>query len=172
MIRIPLLWKLLLTTGLLLAMHAGAARALTASDGQVLEDLFRQSALSFDNNMRWSCPVFQIYLAETPRQRARGLMFVRRLPEDWGMLFLYAGPRSISMYMKNTFIPLDMVFIDADGFVVDVVANTEPGSLKSITPKEPAVAVLEINGGLAAKLGIGPGSRVHYEAFRPGAGSG
>ncbi len=151
----------------LLVIGSATAWALEASDGRVLEDLFGQSVLSFDETTRLGCPVFQIYLADTPSQRARGLMFVRQLPADWGMLFLYDRPRTISMYMKNTFIPLDMVFIDGQGVVVDVVANTEPGSLASITPTGPAVAVLEINGGLAAKLGIEPGSRVRYAAFEP-----
>jgi uncharacterized membrane protein (UPF0127 family) len=151
---------------LLLMTWASGAQALTASDGRVLEDVFRQSTLSFDNNRALACPILQIYLAESPSQKARGLMFVRALPADWGMLFVYARPRPISMWMKNTFIPLDMVFIDAEGTVVDVAANTEPGSLKSITAKAPAVAVLEINAGLAARLGIGPGSRARHEAFR------
>lgn len=157
--------RLLLCLVPLLLLAAGGAQALRASDGRVLEDLFRQSVLSFDETTAFGCPIFQIYLAENPAQRARGLMFVRALPPDWGMLFLYDGPRTISMYMKNTFIPLDMVFIDQSGVVVDVVANTQPGSLKSIVPRQRAAAVLEINGGLAARLGIGPGSRARYEAF-------
>ena len=146
---------------------AGCAQALTASDGRILENLFPVSTLSFDNEAALACPVFQIYLAQSPSQRSRGLMFVRNLPVDWGMLFIYERPRTISMWMKNTFIPLDMVFIDGTGLVVDVIANTKPGSLDSLTPKARAVAVLEINGGLAAELDIGPGTRVHHEAFLP-----
>jgi uncharacterized membrane protein (UPF0127 family) len=131
----------------------------------VLENLFPVSTLSFDSEAALACPVLRIYLAETPSQRSRGLMFVRSLPPDWGMLFLYEQPRMISMWMKNTFIPLDMVFIDGAGVVVDVVANTRPGSLDSITPKARAVAVLEINAGLAAQLDIAAGATVHYQAF-------
>ncbi len=157
--------RLLLCLVPLLLLAAGPAQALRASDGRVLEDLFRQSVLSFDETAEFGCPILQIYVAENPSQRARGLMFVRALPVDWGMLFLYDGPRTISMYMKNTFIPLDMVFIDQSGVVVDVVTNTEPGSLKSITPRRRAAAVLEINAGLAAQLGIRPGSRARHEAF-------
>ena len=166
--RISLFKTLLLT--LLLMGCAGCARALTAADGGDLELLFPQSTLSFDSEAALSCPVFKIYLARTPGQKSRGLMFVRNLPPDRGMLFLYEQPRRISMWMKNTFIPLDMIFIDAAGVVVHVAANSTPGSLASISSEIPAVAVLEINGGLAATLHITTGSRVYHEAFREDGG--
>lgn len=103
---------------------------------------------------------FRIWLANSEAHRAQGLMFVRELPADAGVLFVYPAPRTISMWMKNTFIPLDMVFIRADGRVSQVIANTTPHSLKSIHSKEDVVAVLELNAGTAQRLGIRHGAIV------------
>jgi uncharacterized membrane protein (UPF0127 family) len=103
---------------------------------------------------------FDVWVATTDAHRAQGLMFVRELPPDAGMLFVYAKPRTISMWMKSTFIPLDMVFIRADGRVAQVTANTTPQSLKTISSKEEVPAVLELNAGTAQKLGIRAGAIV------------
>lgn len=103
---------------------------------------------------------FNIWLATTEPQRERGLMFVREMAADAGMLFQYEQPQIITMWMKNTFIPLDMVFMDAKGRVVDVAADAVPESLKIIASRTPAVAVLELNAGTARRLGIRPGAIV------------
>lgn len=103
---------------------------------------------------------FATYLAITPDQRAHGLMFVRSLPDNFGMLFVYENPRIISMWMKNTVLSLDMLFIRADGTIANIARNTEPGSLKSISSTEPVTRVLELNAGTAKKLNIQPGDRV------------
>ncbi|MET0986881.1 MAG: DUF192 domain-containing protein [Steroidobacteraceae bacterium] len=103
---------------------------------------------------------FQVWIATTDVHRAQGLMFVRALPPDAGMLFVYSEPRTISMWMKNTFIPLDMVFIKANGRVAQVVGNTTPHSLKSIVSKSDVVAVLELNADTADRLGIRSGALV------------
>ena len=87
-------------------------------------------------------------------------MFVRALPDLRGMLFVHESPRPISMWMKNTYIPLDMVFIDAHGRIQQIVEQTTPHSLDIIRSKEPALAVLEIAGGEARRLGLHPGQRV------------
>ena len=106
---------------------------------------------------------FDVYLATTPEQQRRGLMFVRNLPATTGMLFVYAGDRVASMWMKNTFIPLDMIFARYDGTVSSVIANTEPQSLKSQSAIEPVAFVLELNAGTAARLGIDENSRIFWQ---------
>jgi uncharacterized protein len=108
---------------------------------------------------------FQIWLADTPERQAQGLMFVRSLPAQRGMLFVHESPKQIGMWMKNTYIPLDMVFIDAQGRIQQIIENTTPHSLDVIRSKSPAMAVLEIGGGEAQRLGIKPGQKVNHPAF-------
>lgn len=103
---------------------------------------------------------FSVWVADDPARRARGLMFVKRLDPDRGMLFLYEHPQRISMWMKNTYIPLDMLFFDAEGRIVHVAADTEPHSLATVDSREPAIGVIELNAGTAAKLNIRPGARI------------
>ena len=103
---------------------------------------------------------FDVYLATTPEQQRRGLMFVRQMPEDTGMLFIYEGGDYRSMWMKNTYIPLDMVFARADGSVSSIITNTVPQTLKSQASVEPVTYVLELNGGTTRRLGIGTRSHL------------
>jgi uncharacterized membrane protein (UPF0127 family) len=109
--------------------------------------------------------VFEVWLADNPARQAQGLMFVRSLPPTRGMLFVHPSPRPISMWMKNTYIPLDMVFIDARGRIQQIIANTKPHSLDLVRSSDPALAVLEIAGGEAQRLGLKPGQRVHHPAL-------
>jgi uncharacterized membrane protein (UPF0127 family) len=108
---------------------------------------------------------FNIWIAATNPHRMRGLMFVKSLPEDAGMLFLYGSPQPASMWMKNTLIPLDMLFIRGDGRIVHIAANTKPHSLDPISAGQNVTAVLELKGGQSAKLGIQPGAIVMHPAF-------
>jgi uncharacterized protein len=108
-----------------------------------------------------ACYDFDVYLALTPEQQRRGLMHVRRLPGFTGMLFVYDGDDVRSMWMKNTYIPLDILFIRSDGSVESIARMTEPLSLRSITSGEPVRYVLELNGGVADELGIDSGSTVY-----------
>ncbi len=108
---------------------------------------------------------FNVELAETPAQMSQGLMFRRKLARDAGMLFIYRPPRQAAMWMKNTHIPLDMVFIGTDGRVVKLVERTVPHSLKTVASDGPVAAVLELNGGTVSRLGIAPGDRVLHEAL-------
>jgi uncharacterized protein len=109
---------------------------------------------------------FQVELATTQDQQVQGLMFRRTLAPDAGMLFLYDDDHDIQMWMKNTLIPLDMIFIRADGTILNVAERTVPQSLETIASKGPARAVLEVNGGTAARLGIRAGDRILYPAFK------
>jgi len=109
--------------------------------------------------------VFQVWLADTPPRQSQGLMFVRSLPDLRGMLFVHEQPQPINMWMKNTYIPLDMVFIDARGRIQQIVENATPHSLDIIRSDKPALAVLEIAGGEARRLGIRSGQRVVHPAL-------
>ncbi len=110
-----------------------------------------------------ACYRFDIYIAENDTQRARGLMHVRSLPESKGMIFIYEADRYMSMWMKNTFVPLDILFVRADGTVSSVAYDTEPQSLRSISSLEPVRFVLEINAGVAEKLSIDQYSQIEWE---------
>ena len=103
---------------------------------------------------------FDVYLAKEFEQHRRGLMFVRNMPERTGMLFVYDGDAVHSMWMKNTYIPLDMVFARSDGTVSSVIHDTVPLTLTSNRSTEPVRYVLELNSGAARHFGIGAGSRL------------
>lgn len=103
---------------------------------------------------------FDVYLARTWEQQRQGLMFVRNMPETTGMLFIYEGEDIRSMWMKNTYIPLDMVFARSDGSVTNVITDTVPHTLHSNTSTRPARYVLELNAGTARRLGIGTRSKL------------
>ena len=107
-----------------------------------------------------ACYRFDIYLALNNAQKRRGLMHVRSLPVTTGMLFVYDGRYHQSMWMKNTLIPLDIVFARADGQVSSIAKNTEPHSLESISSNEPVKYVLELNAGTTDSLFIDENSRL------------
>lgn len=111
---------------------------------------------------------FDIELALSPEQQAQGLMYRRSLAPDAGMLFVYRPARPVTMWMKNTVIPLDMLFIAEDGEIVKIVERTVPFSLATISSDRRVRAVLEINGGTADRLGIRPGDRIVHPAFETG----
>jgi hypothetical protein len=109
--------------------------------------------------------MFTVEIADTDALRAKGLMFRQRLPEDRGMLFDFGKPRPVSMWMKNTYISLDMLFIRADGTIAYIAENTKPQSLDVIGLSEPMLAVLELAGGTTRRLGIRAGDTVHHRIF-------
>ena len=132
--------------------------ALANADEQ-LDATFRKDVLIIEASQH-ACYRFDVYLATDFAQRARGLMFVRDLPHTTGMLFVYDSEAIHSMFMKNTYIPLDMVFARLDGSVSSVVKNTEPMSLRSIRSIEPVSYVLELNAGVTERLSIDEDSRL------------
>lgn len=117
-------------------------------------------------DLRWEggSASFAVELADTAEARARGLMFRESLAADAGMLFVYESPRRAAFWMKNTLIPLDIIFADATGTVTRVHANAVPGDLTPIDGGDGVALVLEINGGLAATLGIAHGSEMRHPA--------
>jgi uncharacterized protein len=108
---------------------------------------------------------FTVELAATPEEQAQGLMFRRSLAADAGMLFDLGSTRTATFWMKNTLIPLDMLFIAADGRIADIHQRAVPLSEAMIESKVPVRAVLELNGGTAARLGIHEGDIVHHVLF-------
>ena len=152
----------LLTFALLFgAAHATDSQPGNASD---LDRIFRRSTLQIATPDAKLHP-FNIWIADDDQRRARGLMFIKHLGAGDGMLFVYPRVQPISMWMKNTFVPLDMLFVAADGKVTHVVANTEPQSLKTIESGGPVLGVVELPAGSAARLKIAAGARVLHPAF-------
>jgi uncharacterized membrane protein (UPF0127 family) len=109
--------------------------------------------------------VFQVEIVREERDRNRGLMFRQSLPDNGGMLFDYDPPQEVAFWMKNTYIPLDIIFIDATGRIIRIAENTTPLSLEPIPSGGVARGVLEIKGGQSAKLGIKAGDRVRHALF-------
>jgi uncharacterized protein len=109
--------------------------------------------------------VFSVELATTEQEKETGLMYRKELPDGKGMLFDFSPEQQVSMWMKNTYIPLDMIFIRADGRILRIAENTEPLSTKIIPSGGPAKGVLEVIAGTAKKYGIAPGDRVAHPLF-------
>jgi hypothetical protein len=131
---------------------------------QTAADAFPRSALqirSRTSGMNW----FNIRIADTEAHRELGLMFVTHLPSDEGMLFPEDKPQIITMWMKNTLIPLDMLFIDTHGKILCVLQNAKPESEQILSCDKPAKAVLEIGGGEAQRRGIQVGDTVIHATF-------
>ncbi|UOA27530.1 DUF192 domain-containing protein [Pseudosulfitobacter sp. DSM 107133] len=114
----------------------------------------------------WGQARFNVEIADTDAERAKGLMHRTKMAQSAGMLFVYDRPRSMSFWMRNTLIPLDMLFIDAQGVVQNIHRNAIPLDETPIFGGENMLAALEINGGLAARLGITTGTQVRHPAFR------
>ena len=108
---------------------------------------------------------YEVELAATPEARAQGLMFRRALAPRAGMLFDFGRDEVARMWMKNTFIPLDMVFVDRGGVVRRIVRNARPRSLDTISSRVPVRAVLELNGGEAERIGLAAGDRLRHPVF-------
>jgi len=109
---------------------------------------------------------FQVEIANDEPSREKGLMYRRFMPADRGMLFEFERNEPVAFWMKNTYIPLDMVFISPDGVVTHIAANAEPLSEAIVPSGAPCVAVLELNGGVAARIGLAPGDKVRAAFFK------
>ncbi|WP_255010933.1 DUF192 domain-containing protein [Roseovarius sp. M141] len=116
----------------------------------------------------WGQARFTIELADDEAERAQGLMHRESMPQGAGMLFVYPEARTVGFWMKNTLIPLDMIFLDATGTVARVHSNAMPGDLTPIMGGADIKAVLEINGGLAQRMGIVPGTQLRHPSFAAG----
>ena len=113
----------------------------------------------------WGQARFTIELADDASERARGLMFREKLPSSHGMLFVYPSPQRVGFWMKNTLIPLDMVFVDPSGTVLRIHENAIPHDQTVIDGGDGVLAVLEVNGGMARRIGIRVGDQMQHPAF-------
>jgi len=145
-----------------LAALLALATASASFADEELDAAFEKDVLIIEASTH-ACYRFDVYLAISREQQARGLMMVREMPAMTGMLFIYDFVATHSMWMKNTLIPLDMVFARQDGTVSSVVRDTEPLSLRSIASIEPVAFVLELNAGTTERLFIDEDSRLIWE---------
>jgi uncharacterized membrane protein (UPF0127 family) len=109
---------------------------------------------------------FRVWIADDDESRERGLMNVRELPADRGMLFIFDAPRQLAFWMKDTYLPLDLVFIGPDGRVLNIAANARPLSLTPIRSRGEAIATLEVVGGTAGRIGLEPGDEISLPSLR------
>jgi uncharacterized membrane protein (UPF0127 family) len=113
----------------------------------------------------WGSARFTVEIADDPQERSRGLMFREQMPRGAGMLFVYEYPQQVAFWMRNTLIPLDMIFIDSRGVVRRIHDRAIPHDETAIPGGGPMLAVLEINGGLARAMGMTEGTEVQHPAF-------
>jgi uncharacterized membrane protein (UPF0127 family) len=149
-----------LSLGLLLA---AALASNCPAQSAPIESLTHFPRTTLDIEARGHQDRFDVWIANTPQRQEQGLMFVRELPARQGMLFPEDSPQVAHFWMKNTYIPLDMVFVGEDGRVAKIIASAHPFSLDVLSSDVPVIAVLEIRGGEAALLGIRVGDRVSWE---------
>jgi uncharacterized protein len=136
------------------ACQPTAVNGATASQAAIVPVEVRTAAATI---------TLKVEVARTPEEQARGLMFRTSLPDDGGMMFPMVPPREASFWMKNTVIPLDMIFIRSDGTIARIAAETTPYDLTPVSSGEPVAAVLELAGGRAAALGIKEDDRVIWK---------
>jgi len=108
---------------------------------------------------------FSVEVAETPEQERYGLMFRHSLPDDAGMIFIYSPDQPVSMWMKNTYIPLDMLFVRHDGLIVKIITHAEPFDLTPLPSDEPVRGVIELTAGAVARDSLKTGDKVLFPAF-------
>ena len=111
--------------------------------------------------------LFDVWVADTEPRAEQGLMFVSDLPENKGMLFPLTPPRVETMWMKNTYIELDMLFVRPDGHIAKIIERAHPLSLATLSSDEPVGGVVELKGGVAAKLGLHTGDTVTWKKPTP-----
>jgi uncharacterized membrane protein (UPF0127 family) len=149
---------------LLFALFLGAGvAACDIGEPQAQLQSFAASELTIDTAK--GPQHFKVELAQTPPQMEQGLMYRRALAPDAGMLFEYQKPQAVAFWMKNTLIPLDMLFVAPDGTILTIHERAVPLSLEPISSEEAVTGVIEVNGGTVARLGIKTGDRVHHAFF-------
>jgi uncharacterized membrane protein (UPF0127 family) len=151
-----------------IALFAALGLAACAASAQParIEDLasFPRTALEIESGAQRHA--FSVWVADTPDRQAQGLMFVRDLPADQGMLFPQKQAKPVSFWMMNTYVPLDMVSIDRRWRIARIAKMTKPLSLETVPSGAPVIAVLELRGGEADRRGLRPGDRVKAAPVR------
>lgn len=166
----PILRRTLIGLGLLFAITSCNFVPLSAQGLRPYEALDPAKAQSLPVSplsiqSRGKSYSFMVELADTDVQRNIGLMHRNVLSADHGMLFDFHGEQRVSFWMRNTFIPLDMIFIRSSGEIAAIAENTVPHSERPVGPTQPVQAVLEVPGGTAARLGLKAGDVVHHQIF-------
>ena len=144
---------------ILVAACAGAADEYPASFAMLEQAEVRAHTASGTHR-------FKVWIAADDASRQQGLMFVRQLPADRGMLFVFDAPQQAAFWMKDTYISLDLVFVDPAGQVANVAANARPESLDPIFSRGPVIAVLEVPAGTAHSIRLEPGNRIELPSLR------
>jgi uncharacterized protein len=147
------------------AVLAGLALSPWRASAQGLQKFEKTELTIFSGGSRHR---FTVELALTPEQMSQGLMFRRSMPADAGMLFDYRSVQPVSFWMRNTYIPLDMIFILPDGKIAGIHERAVPLDERPISSPVPVRAVLEVNGGTVTRLGIRAGDRVVHPIFEKG----
>ncbi len=137
--------------------------ALATTPSVVLADQCERGQV--DLRGTWGQARFSVEIAETPDSRATGLMHRAQMSPRAGMLFVYEHPQRVAFWMKNTLLPLDMIFVDADGLVTHIHQNAIPGDLTPIPGGDKVLVVLEVNAGVVKTYGITVGSEMRHEVF-------
>jgi len=153
--------RALLTIGLLLAAYAGRAQSAAPEPLSA----FPQSLLAIRTGSG-KVVNFKIWLADTKRREQQGMMFIREMDEHTGMLFMFPENQPVSMWMHNTYISLDILFLDAHGKIDYIAAHATPQSDTIIGPPTPEFAVLELKGGACEHFGIRAGDTVSHKNFK------
>lgn len=133
-----------------------------SADNKIIFDQSELSILSVGHKYK-----FKVEIAETEEQRARGLMYRKEMTAKNGMLFLFKENQTVNMWMKNTFIPLDIIFIDQKGIIIHIAKSTVPHSLDIISSHEKVVSALELNAGVTNHLKIQVGDKIEHPFFAP-----
>ena len=145
------------------SFSSSVASAQTKGDLKSLEQATKTLLL---HTRQGASHKISVEVATTPAQQSRGLMFRTRLPAKHGMLFLHDPPQKVVMWMKNTYLPLDMIFLDREGKVVQIVERTTPLSLARIRSSQPIAAVLELAAGSVRSLSLAKGDRAEHPFFK------
>lgn len=152
---------------LLVLLLAGVPSGACLAQSAPIESLTHFPRTSLDIAAQGQRDHFEVWIADTAARQEQGLMFVRDLPPGEGMLFPEDSPQVAHFWMKNTYIPLDMVFVGEDGRIAKIIASARPFSLDVLSSDVPVIAVLELRGGEAAQLGLQAGDRVTWKPSAP-----
>lgn len=142
--------------------HLIAALLVIAGPGSALAGACRTDIVDLSGD--WGHAQFRVELADDAEERAQGLMHREAMPRGSGMLFVYPRPQPVAFWMRNTLIPLDMIFMDETGTVTALHQNAQPGDETPVPGGTEVRFVLEINGGMAHMLGLKPGTRMRHPA--------
>lgn len=160
-IHLPILYAVLLGFGMILAGFS--ARGVDAQPYSAISPSFERSTITIETGT--GPKTLTVEIARTPEQQQHGLMYRKEMAADAGMIFFNAKPRPMNMWMKNTYLPLDMLFFDPEGQITRIVRRAVPLSETIIPSGGPVAGVLELNSGSADKFGIHPGDYIRHPAF-------